>query len=121
VRGAGRWLPIVEASGIPEATLKQYRSGDIALPAGRFVQLAAVLPAGFADQVLALAGLAVIEREGRRAGDDHALAADVSTALQVLLEALRDGRVDHRERAALQPLLREVGQLLLAAAEDKAP
>ncbi|TXL72536.1 hypothetical protein FHP25_24895 [Vineibacter terrae] len=106
-----------EATRIPEPTLKDYRSGAIVMPVSRFVQLAAVLPAGFADQVLAPAGLAVLDRAGERAADDHALAADVATALQGLAEALRDGRIDHRERAVLAPLARDIGQQLLAFAE----
>jgi len=109
---------VVEATGIPEPTLKDYRSGAISMPVSRFVQLAAVLPAGFADQVVAPAGLAVLDRTAARANDDHALAADVASALQGLAEALRDGRIDHRERAALAPLAREIGQQLLAFAEQ---
>lgn len=109
---------VAEATGIPEPTLKQYRAGEIALPAARLVQLAAVLPAGFADQVMAAAGLAVLARDLAHAGDAHGLAADVAVALQALTHALRDGRIDHRERAELAPLAREVGQLLLGFAES---
>ncbi|HJQ59409.1 MAG TPA: hypothetical protein VJ890_21055, partial [Vineibacter sp.] len=67
------------------------------------------------------AGLAVLDRDGRRAGDDHGVLADVAAALQAIAEALRDGRIDHRERAALAPLARDVGQALLGFADEAQP
>jgi hypothetical protein len=118
--GAGRRFELralAEATAIPDSTLKAYRAGDMLPTLVNLLKLLAVLPRGFAAQVLQPIGLTVIAREGVRDPDDHAVAADVSAATASITEALRDGRIDHRERAALRPMMRELGHLALEFAQ----
>jgi hypothetical protein len=119
--GAGRRFElraIAESTGIPESTLKAYRAGEILPTLPNTLRLIAVLPRGFAAMLLEPLGLTVVARHVASDSDDHAIAADVSAAAAVLTEALRDGRIDHRERAAMRPQLRELGQLCLSFARE---
>lgn len=104
---------LAAATNIPARTLKSYRDGQSEAPSSNLFRLMAVLPAAFSVALLAPVGLACHRREDEGACD-FAVSADLAAVMAKLTDALRDGRVDHRERAGLGPQARDLAALLLA-------
>lgn len=94
-------IALSEDTGIEERTLKAYQAGDTCPSLTRFLQISAALGPAFVNECLNLiefGGCKVLDGEAR---DGLNLAADLSSLLSKLTEALRDGKIDHAERAEL--------------------
>lgn len=91
-----------EATGIPERTLRSYVDGTTA-PLHAFLTLCRVLGPTFASDVLDAAGMTAKLCVPEDAEYMPTLAASC-TFSAMLSDAFADGKVDHRERAQLQPV-----------------
>lgn len=104
-----------EPTGIPSRTLLSYQSGDACPPLHNFLSLACVLGPGFFN-----AALRDTPFEVRETGPDPVAPAETlaeSCAFSAsLAEALRDGRIDHRERPEILAHVRALQASLTALA-----
>ncbi len=98
---------LAEATRLPARTLKSYRDGQSLPGLSAFVAMAAALPAAYANEVLAPAGLAGAFRIEADAPSPHAILAEKAEMVRALATALADGRIDHREGAEMLPELRQ--------------
>jgi len=112
--GAGKTFTFDQASaltGISEAVIRMHARGETSPNSANFLAYLSGLGLPFSAQ--ALAPLGVIPVEITDIG--HAeISADLAVMLADLAEALRDGRVDHLEKAALWPHALEVGRKLIS-------
>lgn len=120
--GRGRKFSVeelAEACTMSERTLRSYHQREAEPGLINFIALAAVLPPSFAGRVLAHAGLRVVPAEAEAGAGvcDLTTSADVAKLMAGLAEALRDGKIDHVERAALAEEARALGQALLCWAD----
>ena len=92
-------------SGISERVLKAYQDGDTAPIHANALRLMALLPVGYANALLSQAGLGHVCPLALpdTADDGHRAMARLALEMNVLADALLDGRIDHRERLELGP------------------
>lgn len=123
--GRGRKFSVeelAEACTMSERTLRSYHQREAEPGLINFIALAAVLPPSFAGRVLAHAGLRVVPADSAGGTPcDLTTSADVAKLMAGLAEALRDGKIDHVERAALAEEARALGQALLCWADPQGP
>lgn len=108
-----------EASGIPASTIYAIRRGTHMPKWSEAMELLKHLPTSAADMVLAPAGLAVRPIEGEAC--NYSLIADLGRTTAHFTDALEDGKIDHREEAMAEPLVRAVvarGTAWLAARDQ---
>ena len=72
----------------------------------------------FASELLAPAGLGGVERVAVADADPQGTAADLVRAANDILDRLRDGRFDHRDRLATAPALLELSRELESQARS---
>jgi len=108
--GPGRrfsWDALADATGIPLSTLKSYGrdKAPSAMPFHAALRLIAVLPPEAGNMMLAPSGyrLAPIEPDD---SSWHEVGCEASMLTFEILDAEKDGRVDHREDAMLKRRLR---------------
>ena len=100
-----------EAVGVEERSMKAWVLGEQAPPLYRWLRLVAFLGPGFADDVLAMAGIRC-KRVDQDGGDDMQLLASLSTAVDTIAQALADdGRIDHRERLDIAEAIRRLTEV----------
>jgi transcriptional regulator with XRE-family HTH domain len=105
---------LADAADIGESTLKSYLRGEATPGLDQFLRLAAVLPPSFASALTRLAGLEAVPVDPAPASLLQ-VNAEAAQLVAGLAEALRDGRLDHREEAALRPQLEQLNDTLSAA------
>lgn len=99
-------------------TIKAYRAGETMATADKLLRILAVLPVAFAAELLAPCGLRVTRLDGD-APPPLDMNADLASLLAILAEALRDGRVDHREAPGLRTAALEMAEKLHAFGTGK--
>lgn len=93
-------------TGIPEVTLRTYKR-DTMMPLSAFVKLCAVIPDDLTSLILEPAGKAVCSPESTD-GDIDELAHETSALTFEILDAKRDGKIDHVERERIKDRARKV-------------
>lgn len=111
-------IDVAHRSGVSPRSLEGYLDAEENKTPGlaNFLSLARTLPEEFTNRVLELAGLTGAYRMGDAPVSEASALTDKLTAAQALAKALEDGRIDHRERAALTPQIRALGSRLLELA-----
>lgn len=110
---------LAAACDVPPRTIEAYQGGASVPGLDNWLRLAAVLPAAYAAAVLEPAGFRPLPLDVVGACD-FSTAADLAAGMAAVAEALRDGRIDHVERARLKPVMAELAAALAAwAAEDQ--
>ncbi|MHC8493401.1 hypothetical protein ACTU44_11910 [Thalassospira sp. SM2505] len=89
-----------------QRTVQSWRDGDSCPRGADLFAVMAVLPAGFSNRLLELAGLGGAQSLVGPGIDLHALAADTASYLAVHTNHMADGRIDHRERVVQEQKLR---------------
>lgn len=110
--GQGRRFSVnglAAATGLPARTISSYHQGDATPGLGNLLCLIAVLPAEFADMILEPSGKGNISEINT---------SKITTALEVnrqaaaltalVAEHMVDGRIDHREAAIQEPVMRSL-------------
>jgi hypothetical protein len=106
-RDYGLTIAVLEAeTGVPSVTLRTYKR-DTMMPLATFVKLCAVIPDNLTSLVLEPAGKAVCSPESVD-GDIDELAHETSALTFEILDAKRDGRIDHVERERIKDRARKV-------------
>src|SRR6185369_17197826 len=92
-------------AGIEQRTVRAHRNGETVPTVATLLLYMRILPVGFAQHVLGLAGLGGVRRVGEAVtpGETLAKMAEGASALAI---ALADGRIDHQEAATLPAELR---------------
>lgn len=111
--GHGREFSVEELadlSGISKQTLYSISSGKHSPRYKEMIKLLRVLPLGATEDVLRPLGLGVHMLTGE--GCDFATSAALAATLAELTHALLDKRVDHQERARIEPLARHAKEEL---------
>lgn len=98
---------LAEATGIKHRTIASYHEGQATPGLDKLLAIFAALGPRFADEVLAMAGLGGAKALPRGTADSFALNAELTRVTAMIGEHLRDGRVDHRERAQQQDAVRQ--------------
>lgn len=122
VMGRGRrWSvdQMAQATACSASALKQYAAANMEMSVSTWLRLCAVLGAPFANAVATIAGFEMTPVEPADA-NPYGLIADATALCAGLGEALRDGKIDHREWAALRPQL-EQAYATLGALLRRAP
>lgn len=104
-----------EVTGIKARTLRSYEEGATPTAAG-LLSLCAALGPGFTSDVFSLIGQTAASASAGEPQHMPTLCASTGFA-SMLAEALNDGHIDHREKAAMQPAARELRALLEPIAE----
>lgn len=90
-------------------TMYTYLAGDNMPPLPKLLRMCSIFGPGFANPVLALAGLdGCFRTDPSQAVSDFELNADVSNLVGMLGKALRDKKIDHRERPLIGDEIREL-------------
>lgn len=97
---------LAEATGIDQRTLRAWVDGETTPSLSNFLVLARVLGPAFAQHVIELAGLGLVEPIDAARPDGHGVMADSGQMIVHLASALADGTLDHCERATLAPIAR---------------
>ena len=108
-----------EVTGIKARTLRSYVDGTTP-PAENLMALCAALGPGFTSDVFSLIGQTAASANAGEPQHMPTLCASTGFA-SMLAEALNDGHISHREKAAMQPAARELRALLEPIAEPQAP
>lgn len=113
--GPGKRFGVEAASedlGVDRRTVESYLSGENLPPTRNLLRMCFLFGPDFADGMLHLAGLFGCQREAAQPVTDFALNAETAAMMAVIGEALKDGRVDHRERALVLRHTRKLRELL---------
>lgn len=89
-----------------QRTVQSWRDGDSCPRGADLFAVMAVLPTGFSNRLLELAGLGGAQSLVGPGIDLHGLAADTASYLALHTNHMADGRIDHRERAVQEQKLR---------------
>lgn len=111
---------VAEAAQMPERTLRSYADEENTPPLHAILSLFSVLGPGFASDVLGLASLDATPTEHDEPQHRRAL-TDLTRFAADLSEALEDGHVDHKERAALRGPAQAVIDLMMPIAAMSEP
>lgn len=109
---------LASATGVPARTIEAYQGGQSLPGLDNFLALSAVLPADYLAAVLELAGFRPLPLDAVGACD-FATAAELAAGMAAIATALRDGRIDHVERARLRPVIAELSAQLAAWASEE--
>lgn len=115
---------LAQLAGMPEPTVQSYLQAKANAPLLRLWQLFAAAGPGPAlvralDHLLKPLGYRV-EPLDRASCDAAAALADLSAGAALVADALRDGRIDHRERAVISRMAADLMPTLGALAGDDA-
>lgn len=106
-RDYGLSLKVLEAeTGVPSVTLRTYKR-DTMMPLATFVKLCRVVPDELTSLVMDLADKAVCTPDSAD-GDIDELAHETSGLVFEILDAKRDGKIDHVERERIKDRARRV-------------
>ena len=97
-----------EALGIDYRAMSSYALGENLPTLTKFFRMCRMFGPNFANRFLHIAGLGGSTRQEVRGVHDFALNADTAHMINGLADALRDGRIDASERAALLPKARQL-------------
>lgn len=109
---------LAEATELPERNLRAYADEENAPPLHAVLSVFSALGPGFASDVLAAAGMEAQLVEPAAPEHQKLLTAMMRLASD-LSEALEDGRVDHREEAALRGPAQQLLEMLGAMAAKR--
>lgn len=99
-------------TGLDFTTVKGYHAGNCGPSLAKFLKLAAVLPDEFLNTVLARAGFFAAQRLDPEAVSVLTVNRQMSEMMAQFGEFLEDGKIDHREIAALVATARGLMPLL---------
>ena len=113
-RGEGKIsvADLADALDVQARTVKAWRDGDTLPHWTLMLRVCAHFGPAFASELLAPAGLGGVERVAVADADPQGTAADLVRAANDILDRLRDGRFDHRDRAQTAPALLELSREL---------
>lgn len=114
--GRGRRVSVedlADATGIAPQTIYAYRRGELTPSWPTALKLLGHLPGGFANMVLAPAGLSA-HRVDDMDNDTHRVHAELAAVVALMADQLRDGRFDHREIAELEKRFPGLIEILMA-------
>jgi hypothetical protein len=97
---------VAVGTGVPERTLQSYCSGQATPGLANLLTLMAFLPPEFTAMLIEPAGLAGVHRIDKTDPCHHTALAEALRTAAAVAEALRDGKVDHREQAEILPIAR---------------
>ena len=92
---------LAAVSGVRPRTVESYLCGQATPGWAAALSLAAVLPVEFLDAALLPTGRGAVDRAASADSHGHLL-AQMAAVTAGFAEAMADGRIDHRERAALK-------------------
>lgn len=96
---------VAEVTGISTSTLYAYKRGEARPSFDGFMELVAALPAGFGNMVLSPTGLTGGAKPEDANINPNRLQTSICSMALALAEALEDdNRVDHIERATMEPI-----------------
>ena len=100
-------LKVLEVeTGVPSVTLRTYKR-DTMMPLATFVRLCRVIPDELTSLIMDLADKAVCSPDSGD-GDIDELAHETSALTFEILDAKRDGKIDHVERERIKDRARKV-------------
>lgn len=105
-----------DATGISRDQMGRWLRGETEPRVSELLVVLDHLGPEFANELLRGAGLGGARRMEHGELRAHDTLADLAVGAAEMAEALRDGRLDHRERAALGPRLSALGTQLIEAA-----
>lgn len=91
---------LADATGIPPSTLKSYLSGHVSISGENLLKLIAVLPVEAGNMLMRPSGYKLTPLEGEECSWD-VIGSEAAGLCSEIFAAKSDGRIDHREKAAL--------------------
>lgn len=99
-------------TGIPMRRLESYRDGETVPRAHGLMVIMEVLPARFANRLLAEIGMGGAKKMSPEDIDLHLVASDAANFTSMFVNHMADGRIDHVEKAQEIAVLRKVSENL---------
>lgn len=96
---------VAEATGLSSSIVEKYIAGQNTPGLPALLRVLAVMPESFANHLLELSGLTGARRIDAAAKSAGVVLAEGAGFVADLAEKLKDGRLDHRERAELRNAL----------------